>query len=194
MNRWLLGLGLIGISALSFSSCTCQRDLPDPPPAASVARKGGFGALGPTAREIPEAEAAKPVAESRLTPIPPTLPAAEGTPTASSQVELPENFPSDIPIYENAELYAVQELAQSAKNVLFYVDAESPEVFTYYKNNMRGEGWDVAQEYTANEQSFLSFRKGRTIANVTIVKDPNSGRRVVAVMYYEEEELPFPEF
>jgi hypothetical protein len=29
---------------------------------------------------------------------------------------------------------------------------------------------------------------------VTIVKDPNSGRRVVAVMYYEEEELPFPEF
>jgi hypothetical protein len=192
MKRWLQALGPIGIISLSFASCTCQRDVPEAP-SAPLARRGGFGALAPTARALPEAGAREPAARAALTPIAPTLPSAPGTPTPA-KAELPENFPSDVPIYENAEVFAVQDLAQSAKNVLFYVDAESPEVFTFYKDNMRGEGWNVAQEYTAKEQSFLSFRKGRMITNVTIVKDPNSGRRVVAVMYYEEEELPFPEF
>jgi hypothetical protein len=32
------------------------------------------------------------------------------------------------------------------------------------------------------------------ITNLTISKDPKTGRQVVAIMYYEEEDLPFPEF
>lgn len=193
MNRWLQALGCIAIVSLSFSSCTCQRDLPQAP-AASAARRGGFGALAPTTRALSESDNRERIAKADPTPIPATLPpAADESPTPAT-AELPENFPRDVPIYKDAEVFAVQDLAQSAKNVLFHVDAESPEVFSFYKDNMRGEGWNVAQEYTAKEQSFLSFRKGRMITNVTIVKDPSSGKRVVAVMYYEEEELPFPEF
>jgi hypothetical protein len=193
MNRWLRALGCIAIASLSFASCTCQRDLPEPP-AAPAARKGGFGALAPTTRGLAQSGAEERVAQAAPTPIPPTLPAAADESPTPATAELPENFPRDVPVFKDAEVFAVQDLAQSAKNVLFHVDAESPEVFSFYKDNMRSEGWNVAQEYTAKEQSFLSFRKGRMITNVTIVKDPNSGKRVVAVMYYEEEELPFPEF
>ena len=59
---------------------------------------------------------------------------------------------------------------------------------------MQTKGWDVTQEYQNKEQSFLSFKKGKTITNMTIAKDPRTGKQIVAIMYYEEEDLPFKEF
>jgi hypothetical protein len=29
---------------------------------------------------------------------------------------------------------------------------------------------------------------------MTIAKDPRTGKQIVAMMYYDEEDLPFPEF
>jgi hypothetical protein len=110
------------------------------------------------------------------------------------EVELPENFPDDVPIFEGSELYGVQNLAQGAKNVLFQTDGEVPKVFDFYKDSMRGEGWNVYQEYQQEGQSFLKFTKGKMTTNMTVAEDPKTGKRIIAVMYYEEEELPFPEF
>jgi hypothetical protein len=130
---------------------------------------------------------------ARITPIEPTVPEAEETPP-KDDAGLPEDFPVDIPLFEDAETFAVQNLAQGAKNVLFYVDAEAPKVFDFYKENMGHEGWKPTQEYQQQYQSFLSFKKDKMITNLTISKDPKTGRQVVAIMYYEEEDLPFPEF
>jgi len=115
-------------------------------------------------------------------------------PTAPPVVDLPTDFPEDVPVFEGSEAFAVQQLAGDARNVLFHVDAERPEIFRHYRESMQREGWDVTQEFQAREQSFLSFKKGKMIANMTISPDPRTGKRVVGIMYQEEKELPFDEF
>jgi hypothetical protein len=189
MMRWFRILVWIAIGSLAFSSCTCQRDVPEPPEATKRGTGGFQAALG--AREPRKEEVVERLA--RITPILPTVPEEEETPGVDD-TGLPENFPADIPLFEDAETFAVQDLAQGAKNVLFYVDAEAPKVFDFYKENMGQEGWKPTQEYQQKYQSFLSFKKDKMVTNLTISKDPKTGRQVVAIMYYEEEDLPFPEF
>ena len=188
MHRWLKRVALLGVASLSFTSCTCQRDLPDPPVKSVERKAGGFGASLTTPRKPPDRLAA-----ARVTPMEQEAPEAIDTPTPTVAA-LPDDFPSGVPVYEDAEIFGVQELSQNGKNVLFYADDSAPQIFSYYKGNMQEEGWKVAQEYEAQEQSFLSFRKDGTITNLTIVKDPKSGRRVIAIMYYDEDTLPFAEF
>lgn len=179
----------VAISAvLPFGSCTCHQDTPEPPPRVAE-RPGGFGAVV-TPRALPERR------EGQITPRAvdmgerPTLP-----PVTPTDVNLPADFPKDVPVFKGSEVLAVQALANNAQNVIFGVgDAEAPKVFTFYKDSMKGSGWDVTQEYQGKEQSFLSFKKGKTITNMSVSKDPKSGKRIVAIMYYEEEDLPFPEF
>jgi hypothetical protein len=188
MMRWFNILVWIVVGSLAFGSCTCQRDLPEPPKTAD--RSTGFQA----ALATPVSRKAEVVERlARITPVEPTVPEAEETPPRAD-TGLPENFPTDIPLFEDAETFAVQDLAQGAKNVLFHVDAETPKVFEFYKENMDHEGWKVTQEYQHKHQSFLSFKKDKMVTNMTFSKDPKTGKQVVAIMYYEEEDLPFPEF
>jgi hypothetical protein len=189
MRNWLRSLLFAAVLAHGVGSCTCNRDIPLPPP---EKRAPGFQAALPTRRE-----ASRPDAEQHLvraTPREaPTVALPAGTPTAGV-ADLPENFPEDIPLFKDAKPFAVQELAANARNVLFNVDAEAPEVYDYYKSNLETSGWDVTQQYQQKNQSFLSFKKGQTITNITIAKDPRTGKQLVAIMYYDEEPLPFPEF
>lgn len=188
MKHPSMRLAIAAFILMPFSSCTCQRDTPEPPPRAAE-RPGGFVKITP--RPQPERK------EGLITPKAvdvgkrPTL-SSETTPQA---LALPDDFPKDIPLVKDADLMAVQELANDSRNVVFSIpDTEAPKVFTFYKDSMKGSGWDVTQEYQGNDQSFLSFKKGKTITNMSVSKDPRSGKRIVAIMYYEEEALPFDEF
>ncbi len=185
-KRLLRFLVWLSIGGVAFGSCTCNRGLPPPPERSE--RRGGFAAALPTPRQT-----TGQVLVARATAIVPTLPPTGETPTPGA-TGLPEDFPADVPIFRDAEAFAVQNLAGKARNVLFRASAEPTEIFAYYRETMRNEGWNVTQEYQGKDQSFLSFRKGKMITNVTVAKDPRTGKQVIAVMYYEEEELPFPEF
>ena len=185
-RRSLRGLLWLLAGGAAFGSCTCNRELPPPPE--RVERQGGFAAALPTPRRT-----TSQVLAARVTPIIPTVPSTGETPTPGA-VGLPEDFPADVPVFRDAEAFAVQNLAGNARNVLFHANAEPKEIFAYYRDAMRDQGWNVAQEYQQKDQSFLSFRKGRTITNMTVAKDPRTGKQIIAIMYYEEEELPFPEF
>lgn len=182
-------LGLCGM--FSLQSCTCHQDVPET--STRVEQRGGFNAALPTRKREPRQEN-DVLARTRLTPeVPPTLPPAADTPTPGT-VALPDNFPADVPVFKDAEPVAVQNVAHDGRTVLFHVDAEPKEVFSFYKEKMAKVGWNTEQEYSTKGQSFLSFKKGSTITNVTIAKDPKTGKQVIAVMYYDEPELPFPEF
>ncbi|MGD9763026.1 MAG: hypothetical protein AB7V27_04850 [Candidatus Binatia bacterium] len=186
MMRRRIPLALVALLLLPFGSCTCRGHAPEVPPT-PASRKAGWS-IKPTPRAAPdraEGETAHREAEAR------EAPTAIGTP---NQSEIPVDFPEDIPVPEGSEVTAVQQLANGAHNVIFATEDETPKLFDLYKGNMSGKEWDVTQEYQGKEQSFLSFRKGDTITNVSITKDPKTGKKVVAVMYYEEEPLPFPEF
>jgi hypothetical protein len=190
MKRRLMPLVLVALGALPFSSCTCGSHTAEAPPKAATRPSGGFGSV--TARRPPEPDAG---GEGMITPrviethAPPSL---VGTPLAQSKI--PENFPQDVPLYAGAEVMAVQVLANKANNVIFGVDADAPQVFNFYKDTMKKSGWSSTQEYQGKEQSFLSFKKDKTITNVSVSTDPKTGKKVIAIMYYEEEPLPFAEF
>ena len=189
MKRRVSPFVAVTLLALTFSSCTCSSSTPEAPPP-PVARSGsGFGMLKPTERSVPD------VAKGVVTPKPVEARPAPTLPTAAMKAELPEDFPSDIPVFKDAKVAAVQQLANNARNVVFTVDdAEAAKVFDFYKGDMGHSGWKTEQEYQGGEQSFLSFKKDKMVTNVSITKDPKTGKRVIAVMYYKEEPLPFPEF
>jgi hypothetical protein len=177
--------------ALTFSSCTCSSSTPDAPPPAPQSRPGGGfgGMLKPTERSVPDAVTGVATPDDVHARPAPTLP------TVASEAKLPEDFPSDVPVFEGAKVAQVQQLANNARNVIFTLDeAEASKVFEFYKNDMGHSGWKTEQEFTGGDQSFLSFTKDKTVTNVSISKDPKSGKRVIAVMYYKQEPLPFPEF
>ena len=185
MSHWFRWLGAAVLLAMLVQSCTCHSDVP-PPPVVVQHRPDGFNSALPT----------KKTGESKrhaeATPRPATTPQSV-TPTVGT-AELPSDFPKDIPVLEGSEPFAVQDLAGNAHNVLFHSDKEAPAIFQHYKDSMQTKGWDVTQEYQNKEQSFLSFKKGKTITNMTVAKDPRTGKQIVAIMYYEEEDLPFKEF
>jgi hypothetical protein len=178
-------LGVLPLLSLMAGSCTCHRDLP-PTPAPS-AKHTGFNAALPTPKASPKKQVAQVPTRVQPTPAPVV------TPTVG-KAELPEDFPKDIPIMKGFEPIAVQDLAGNAKNVLFQTDAEPTVIYQEYRGDMQTKGWNVTQEYEGKDQSFLSFKKGKTITNMTIARDPKTGKQIVAMMYYEEEDLPFPEF
>jgi hypothetical protein len=183
-----LAAGAVAISLLSFSSCTCSSQAPEPPKVAE--RSGGFGAIV-TPRKLPDRS------EGKVAPREVPTPEEKGVPTEAPklpQTTLPDNFPEDVPIPDGSEVMAVQRLANDARNVVFATEGESPELFKLYKDKMEEQWGTPTQQAEGQDQSFLSFQKNSTIINISISKDPRTGRRVVAVMYYEEKPLPFPEF
>jgi hypothetical protein len=182
-----VSLAAVAVSLLTFSSCTCHSETPEPPPKLAERPKS----LGPmvTPRKLPER------AEGQITPRevePRPAPTLAPTP---NQASVPDNFPEGVPIPDGSKVVAVQSLANDARNVIFSAEGETPQLFSLYKNSMRGNGWgNPTQEYEGKDQSFLSFKKGDTIANISVSRDPKTGRRIIAVMYYDEKPLPFPEF
>jgi hypothetical protein len=186
--------GVVLAGALAFSSCTCQRDVPEPPERKS--RLDGDRAWSGLPTPIRDRagdrreQIARDLPTRRLERT--ALPTRAAAPPEAA--EIPDDFPSDVPVFENAEVFGVQSLAAGAKNVLFRTDGDVPEVFGFYKDSMSREGWDVKQEYEQSNQSFLSFEKDGMITNMTVARDPQTGKQVIAIMYYKQEPLPFEEF
>lgn len=181
-------------AALAFSSCTCQSDLPEPPQRTSRLDEGRAWSGLPTPLRDRPGDRRDRIARDIPTRVleRTALPTRNQTP--QEEAEIPEDFPTDVPVFENAEVFNVQNLAAGAKNVLFRTEGEVGEVFSFYKDSMSGEGWDVKQEYEQSNQSFLSFEKDGMITNMTVARDPQTGKQVIAIMYYKQQPLPFEEF
>jgi len=114
-------------------------------------------------------------------------------PTPAGELALPNDFPSDVPIYAGASLMAVQRTGGNGRNVLFGSSAPAPEIYRFYERELKANGYELTQQYEAQTQSFLSFKKGQLITNIVIAPDPNDPKRqVIAIMYHTEE--PVEEF
>ena len=96
---------------------------------------------------------------------------------------------------QDAELANVKEMAQNARAVLVRTEQELPQVYSFYEKDLKAKGWTLEQNYQAENQAFLGFRRGNTILNMTIAKDPNNpGKRLVNIMYQEDQKPEFDEF
>jgi hypothetical protein len=179
------------VLAMTFSSCTCGSSTPDvPPPTSGTAgsHREGFGKLTLKERQPPDVPRGAVTPDDVEARPAPTLPAALAA-------ELPQDFPSDVPVYEGTKLSAVQAIPKDGHNVIFTLEGADPaKVFDFYKDDLTQSGWKNEQATQNKDTSFLSFKKDGMITNVIIGRDPQSGQPIMVVMYYREKPLPFKEF
>jgi hypothetical protein len=173
------------MGAAMFNSCTCEKAVAPPVTTTLKEPPSGFHA------EEPNKTPRQKVQVPTVTPAPPQALAAAATPTV--KMEVPQDFP--VPVFEGAAVAQVQSLANDAHNVIFRTSAPASDLYNFYQDKLTNDGWKVTQQFQHSEHAFLSFKKGDTVANVTIAADPQApGQQILAVMYEQEKPLDFDEF
>lgn len=108
---------------------------------------------------------------------------------------MPADFPKDVPVFKDASLSQVQDLANNAHNVIFTTAAPVTDVSAFYQDKLTSAGWKVTQQFQRSNHAFVSFQKGNMIANITIAADERTpGQQLIAIMYEEQAPLDFDEF
>jgi hypothetical protein len=114
---------------------------------------------------------------------------AQGKPSPSPGAQMPPDFPADVPVFKDAAVSQVQDLANNAHNVIFRTDAPVQDVATFYQDSMTKGGWKVTQQFSRSNHAFMTFQKGGMLANVTVAEDVrNPGQQVIAIMYEQQKE------
>jgi hypothetical protein len=177
----------LALGATVFSSCTCHQQVSQPPTFQEP--PSGFHVAGP--KVTPQMRAQVPtVTPQRMLP---QMAAAGPSPTPPADV--PADFPKDMPIYKDAALTQVQNLANNAHNVVFSTSDRIPKVTSFYQDKMTHAGWKVTEQFERENHAFFKFEKGKTVANLTVAEDvQNPGKQIIAIMYEEQQPLPFDEF
>lgn len=171
--------------AMSLSSCECQCQKSPPPGVDQEPQSSGFDAGKP------------PVMADGVRPTPAVKPEVEPEEQAAAEPPppLPDDFPEDIPVLDDAQVAQVQDLPNNAHNVVFTTDKPVNGIADFYRKQLEDGGWKMTQNTQRSNHAFVAFRRGKMIANIQIAEDLRSpGKRVVAIMYEEEQPLPFDEF
>jgi hypothetical protein len=115
--------------------------------------------------------------------------------TPSPAAELPPDFPKEVPVFEGAKVSQVQDLPNNAHNVIFSTTGSVADVSRFYHDKLSHEGWQPTQQFERPNHAFMTYKKGKMMANITIAEDARTpGQQVIAVMYEEEQPLDFDEF
>jgi len=176
-------LGGVLVSAAAFTSCTCHKEVSAPPTLQEP--PSGFHAA--------QATQAKPTRQMRAMASTPSAP-AEGTPR-EQPAGVPADFPKDVPIYKDATVSQVQDLANNAHNVIFSSSAPIADVFSFYQGSMTKDGWKVTQQFQRSDHAFATFQKGDMVTNLTVAPDiHNPGKQLIVIMYEEQKPLEFEDF
>ena len=175
------------LGAAIFSSCTCHQQVSQPP--AFQEPPSGFHVAGP--KVTPQMRVQAPT----VTPATPPGPQVAAGPSPTPPGEVPADWPKDVPIYKDAALNRVQNLANNAHNVIFSTPDKIPNVTSFYQDKMTSAGWKITEQFQRENHAFFKFEKGNMVANVTVAQDVhNPGKQIIAIMYEEQQPLPFDEF
>ena len=187
---YMVATGVV-LTATVFSSCTCHQQVSQAPSVEEATRPSGFHASGP--KITPQVQVQAPVATP--TGKPSGVLSQSGGPTPTPPADVPANWPQEVPIFKDAALSQVQNLANDAHNVVFSTAAPVKEVSSFYRDKMKTAGWKVSEEFERPNHAFMKFEKGDMVANVTVVEDVSQpGKQIIAIMYEKVQPLPFDEF
>ncbi|MFI5394580.1 MAG: hypothetical protein ACHQ9S_03515 [Candidatus Binatia bacterium] len=192
MRYVMVAVSGVLFGAAVFSSCTCHQQVGQPS-ASFQEPPSGFHASGSKSTPQMRAEVPTITPAARAAATSPQL--AEAAPTQTPPAGVPADFPKDVPIYKDAALARVQDLANNAHNVIFNTAAPVAEVFSFYQDKMTGAGWKITEQFSRSGNGFMKFEKGSMVANLTVAEDAqNPGKQIIAIMYEEVQPLPFDEF
>ncbi len=106
-------------------------------------------------------------------------------------LKLPDDFPSDVPIYGGAKVTAVTTNKQekSANVTLTSTDAKD-KVMKWYEDKMKADGWEEKNSSTINEVEFREYTKGQVKIAVSVW--PNDDKQSTFITVSRTEEKPEP--
>lgn len=96
-------------------------------------------------------------------------------------VELPNDFPADIPRYPGATV--MSSMVQGDAMVMVNLQTGDPiaEVYAFYGRKLRSGGWEIVTEVTMPEMRMVSGKKGERQASVTV--HGGEGKTDISVVY-----------
>ncbi|MEA5566437.1 S-layer homology domain-containing protein [Anabaena sp. UHCC 0399] len=124
----------------------------------------------PTAKNLEQSLAADP----RLKKNPVVLGQSPADKSASGQnepsVQLPADFPKDIPIYPNAKLEEITPVSSTDKRVLTrWLSSDPSNIITsFYRNQFQSNDWQILQQPTDDVEGSFEVRRNDLLVKVSI--------------------------
>ena len=99
----------------------------------------------------------------------------EMTMTSGKAAKIPDNFPKDIPMYEEYVLEMAMELPKGY-SLSFTTKDDMSQVSEWYLDEMIDEGWTKEASMDMGDQKMLVFKKGERGVNFVIAPDSDKTR------------------
>ncbi len=99
---------------------------------------------------------------------------------AQTQVELPEDFPKDIPL---VDLALISDLVTASDRVTYNAGLEYPNVSDFYKVRMPASGWTLEGEEVSSSHATYKFSKDGRTAQVDITQGENGIPTLVVITF-----------
>ena len=100
------------------------------------------------------------------------------------EADLPDNFPSDIPIYQGAKVY-MSYASDGTTVVGFMVDASTADVYRFYKDQFENAGWDITSSYSYSTLASLTAEKSSREVSMSVAGTEGEVTQYISISYKE---------
>ncbi len=97
----------------------------------------------------------------------------------TSQAELPDDFPEEVPLFEPAEIISStsqKREGSSSFSVAFNTEADVQEVKEFYEQELESGGWETTSTSTFNNNTHYQAEHGEDMSAQVSVMEPSEGR------------------
>jgi len=101
--------------------------------------------------------------------------------TASSDGELPDGFPSDVPVFEGKVVSSIK--AEKGFSVTIEAEAGVMDVFDFYKDKLPAEGWNIVSEMKVEDGGAIVAEKGDQSVQVTVGVDSGDANKATISLF-----------
>ncbi len=109
-----------------------------------------------------------------------------GKMTDAKSVALPDNFPSDVPIYPGARVAISSSTAEGA-SIGLETNEDRQKGFRYYEKNLAAQGWKIDQASTAKTTSILQGKKANRSCDIVISDRSKFAKTSISVMITKQK-------
>lgn len=111
----------------------------------------------------------------------------DGQSTFSSEATLPENYPSDIPVYPGAEVVYSVVKDGDGSNVTFRTSDSLAEVVDFYEAQLASQGWSKTQNQASYFTSGIGFAEKNPRSLALIISEENKDGKTSTVIVVTEK-------
>lgn len=114
-----------------------------------------------------------------------TITGEGGSITAGGDQELPEDFPSDVPVYKGARITGSITGEQNGVKTftITYLSNDEPSaVYDWYMSEVKAQGWKVLMSAAPDQGGLISAEKGSYLINAGIGSTSEDGAKTSVVL------------